>query len=97
VFGGWFRGELASLPKRLRASPEDRDKAEAEVKQEGMVKGQDKSALSLATLQKTVRLADFAPKITTLFERGEIDDVAGEFKKYLESQWEDERYLRLEK
>jgi hypothetical protein len=178
-----FNAELAGLPKRLRPSPEDRDKAEAEVKQEAMVKAQDKSALSLAALlaakgvrqecvntvpgagerallgfatflrspgvvaalgkvskpspdltaivesksdmelakalagleakerqalakqlkgalgnktQKTVRLADFAPKTTTVFERGEIDDVADEFKKYLESQWEDGSYLRLE-
>lgn len=45
-----FNGEIGSLSKRLRPSPEDLDKAEAEVKQEGMVKGQDKSALSLATL-----------------------------------------------
>jgi hypothetical protein len=179
-----FNGQLDSLPNRLRPGPEDRDKAEAEVKQEAMVKGHDKSALSLAALlrakgarqerlesmahagdealrafamflrspgvlaalekvtkpspgftiiiestsekdltkalvgletkerqalakqlkaalgnksQKTVRLADFAPKTTTVFEQGEIDDVASEFKKYLESQWEDGSYLRLEK
>lgn len=45
-----FCSELAGLPKRLRTSPEDRDKAEAEVKQEAMVKGMDKSALTLAGL-----------------------------------------------
>ena len=36
-----FNGELAGLPKRLRPSPEDRDKAEIEVKQEAMVKPVD--------------------------------------------------------
>lgn len=45
-----FKGELASLPKRLRPSLEDRDKAQAEVKQEGLVKGQDKSVLPLPAL-----------------------------------------------
>ncbi|MGD0129612.1 MAG: hypothetical protein ABSF46_30180 [Terriglobia bacterium] len=178
-----FNGEIGSLPKRLRPSPEDLDKAEAEVKQEGMVKGQDKSALSLATLlaaksarqecletvpsagerallgfatflrspgvvaalgkaakppsglsavveakgdkdlakvlaglevkerqalakelraalgnksQKPVRLSQFAPKTTTLFEQREINDVVSEFKEYLSSQWEDGSYLKLE-
>jgi hypothetical protein len=47
--------------------------------------------------QKTVRLSEFAPKTTTLFERGEIDEVVGEFKKFVEGQWEDGSYLRLEK
>jgi hypothetical protein len=179
-----FSGEVAGIPKRLRPSPEDRDKAEAEVKHEAMVKGHDKSPLSLATLlaaksvcqecvetvpgagarallgfatflrspgvvaalgkvpkpsagittilkakseeelagslasmagkerqalakqlkaalgnkaQKTVRLSEFSPKTTTLFEPAEIDDVVGDFKKFVERQWEEGSYLRLEK
>ena len=179
-----FNGELAGLPKRLRPSPEDRDKAEAEVKQEAMVKAQDKSPLTLTGMltaknvlqeylegvpsagarallgfavflrspgvvaalekvskpssdltaivesksdtglakvlvglkakerqalakqlkaalgnksQKTVRLSDFAPKTTTVFERGEIEDVVDDFKKFVEEQWEDGSYLRIEK
>jgi hypothetical protein len=46
--------------------------------------------------QKPVRLSEFAPKTTTLFEQREIDDVVGEFKEYLNSQWQDGTYLKLE-
>ena len=180
---GQFNEEVASLPKGLRPSPENRDKAEAEVKQEAMVKANDRSALSLGTLlkeaaarrecmktmansaaralmgfagflrspgviaalrkvaissaglttitkagsdqdlaemlvglgakerqllakqlkgalgsktQKVVRLSEFTPKTTALFERSEIGDVVREFEEYLDSQWEDGSYLRFE-
>jgi hypothetical protein len=81
-------------------SKSDKDLAKAlagiEAKERQALTKQLKAALGNKS-QKTVRLADFAPKTTTVFEQGEIDDVAGEFKKYLDSQWEDGSYLRLEK
>ncbi len=47
--------------------------------------------------QKVVRLSEFVPKTTTLFERNEIDEVVDQFKKYVDSQWDEGSYLRLEK
>ncbi len=80
-------------------SKSDKDLAKVlaglEAKERHALAKQLKAALGNKT-QKTVRLADFTPKTTTLFERGEIGDVADEFKKYLESQWEDGSYMRLE-
>ena len=178
-----FRQEFERLPQKLRRFPENRDAAETEVKQEGMVKGMDRSQLSLeritmaraerqaatesvrgsanralvqfasflkspgiATalskagnvtsalriisevksaddlaeslasmdsrerqtlakelkaalgkkLQKTVRLSEFCPDTNTIFEKVELDAAATEFRRFLESKWEEGHYLKLE-
>jgi hypothetical protein len=66
-----------------------------EVKERQALAKQLKAALGNRS-QKPVRLSEFAPKTTTLFEQREIDGVVSEFKEYLNSQWQEGSYLKLE-
>jgi hypothetical protein len=45
---------------------------------------------------KAVRLTAFAPSNEFIWEAADIDAVAGEFRDYLRSVWEDGCYLKLE-
>ena len=46
---------------------------------------------------KTIRLQSFEPKTNLIWEAGDIDSVVNEFRTYLESQWEDGCYIKVEK
>lgn len=46
---------------------------------------------------KTVRLQSFDPETNLIWEAGDIDTVVNEFRDYLESQWEDGCYIKVEK
>jgi hypothetical protein len=45
---------------------------------------------------KRVKIGDFSPKSTTIFEKEDIKQAAADFEDYLTRQWEDGKYLRLE-
>jgi len=46
---------------------------------------------------KTVCLRNFFPQTDTVWEHGDIERVTGEFRDYLEGQWEAEAYLKIER
>jgi len=46
---------------------------------------------------KTVSLRNFFPHNDTVWEQGDIERVTGEFRDYLEGQWEAEVYLKIER
>ncbi|OPY17362.1 MAG: hypothetical protein A4E69_00025 [Syntrophus sp. PtaB.Bin138] len=48
-------------------------------------------------LVKTVCLQSFEPETNLIWEAGDIDTVVNEFRDYLESQWEDGCYIKVEK
>jgi len=45
---------------------------------------------------KTVRLTDFTPRTTVVWERADIGKVVDEFRRYLESEMEDDTYLKIQ-
>jgi len=46
---------------------------------------------------KSVSLSDFKPKSPVILVESEIEDAVTEFRKYLNKQWQEGYYLKLEK
>ena len=45
---------------------------------------------------KTVSLQSFRPTIDVVWERGELQRVVKEFENFLDGQWEDDKYFKIE-